>query len=164
MTSVGFEPTPIKTTALTLRLRPLGHDVRIALMVLLKYKISTVPYLSRMRDKKVSRRFCTKATVKGTQSHRIIFSFSRKGLHTPSTQHQLQTTAVCIAIFGTMPKRGNRRKKTRTHVVENEKVQSALTSSEALKVPRSLVVRVNLFFHCRFSCTNHQASNASPLL
>ena len=27
MTSVGFEPTPTKTTALTLRLRPLGHDV-----------------------------------------------------------------------------------------------------------------------------------------
>jgi hypothetical protein len=24
---VGFEPTPTKTTALTLRLRPLGHDV-----------------------------------------------------------------------------------------------------------------------------------------
>ena len=27
MTSVGFEPTPVKTTALTLRLRPLGHEV-----------------------------------------------------------------------------------------------------------------------------------------
>ena len=27
LTSVGFEPTPTKTTALTLRLRPLGHDV-----------------------------------------------------------------------------------------------------------------------------------------
>ena len=27
LTSVGFEPTPMKTTALTLRLRPLGHDV-----------------------------------------------------------------------------------------------------------------------------------------
>ena len=27
VTSVGFEPTPTKTTALTLRLRPLGHDV-----------------------------------------------------------------------------------------------------------------------------------------
>ena len=25
--SVGFEPTPTKTTALTLRLRPLGHDI-----------------------------------------------------------------------------------------------------------------------------------------
>ena len=25
--SVGFEPTPMKTTALTLRLRPLGHDI-----------------------------------------------------------------------------------------------------------------------------------------
>jgi hypothetical protein len=29
MTSVGFEPTPTKTTALTLRLRPLGHDVDV---------------------------------------------------------------------------------------------------------------------------------------
>ena len=27
LTSVGFEPTPMKTTALTSRLRPLGHDV-----------------------------------------------------------------------------------------------------------------------------------------
>jgi hypothetical protein len=27
VTSVGFEPTPMKTTALTLRLRPLGQDV-----------------------------------------------------------------------------------------------------------------------------------------
>ena len=30
VTSVGFEPTPTKTTALTLRLRPLGHDVMVA--------------------------------------------------------------------------------------------------------------------------------------
>ena len=28
VTRVGFEPTPMKTTALTLRLRPLGHRVR----------------------------------------------------------------------------------------------------------------------------------------
>ena len=27
VTSAGFEPAPMKTTALTLRLRPLGHDV-----------------------------------------------------------------------------------------------------------------------------------------
>jgi hypothetical protein len=27
--SVGFEPTPMKTTALTLRLRPLGHDILV---------------------------------------------------------------------------------------------------------------------------------------
>ena len=27
MTPMGFEPTPMKTTALTLRLRPLGHSV-----------------------------------------------------------------------------------------------------------------------------------------
>ena len=29
MTRVGFEPTPMKTTALTLRLRPLGHRVSL---------------------------------------------------------------------------------------------------------------------------------------
>eukprot|EP00559_Dactyliosolen_fragilissimus_P005083 CAMPEP_0184856042 /NCGR_PEP_ID=MMETSP0580-20130426/1200_1 /TAXON_ID=1118495 /ORGANISM="Dactyliosolen fragilissimus" /LENGTH=448 /DNA_ID=CAMNT_0027350811 /DNA_START=33 /DNA_END=1379 /DNA_ORIENTATION=- len=40
-----------------------------------------------------------------------------------------------------MPKRGRTRKKTRTHVVENEAVASALASQEALKVPRSLVIR-----------------------
>ena len=34
MTSVGFEPTPTKTTALTLRLRPLGHDVIVVAIVL----------------------------------------------------------------------------------------------------------------------------------
>jgi hypothetical protein len=27
LTPMGFEPTPMKTTALTLRLRPLGHSV-----------------------------------------------------------------------------------------------------------------------------------------
>jgi hypothetical protein len=32
MTSVGFEPTPMKTTALTLRLRPLGQKVLVALI------------------------------------------------------------------------------------------------------------------------------------
>ncbi len=40
VTRVGFEPTPMKTTALTLRLRPLGH--RVVLLPLLdtinKYK------------------------------------------------------------------------------------------------------------------------------
>ena len=39
-----------------------------------------------------------------------------------------------------MPKAGRRRKKTRTHVVENDEVQSALKTSEDLKVPKSLVV------------------------
>jgi hypothetical protein len=29
--SVGFEPTPMKTTALTLRLGPLGHDISCSL-------------------------------------------------------------------------------------------------------------------------------------
>jgi hypothetical protein len=40
-----------------------------------------------------------------------------------------------------MPKAGRRRKKTRTHVAEDETAQSALSSAEALKVPKSLVVR-----------------------
>eukprot|EP00978_Attheya_sp_CCMP212_P016619 scaffold43696_cov48-Attheya_sp.AAC.8 len=33
MTSVGFEPTPMKTTALTSRLRPLGHDVVVSSLI-----------------------------------------------------------------------------------------------------------------------------------
>jgi hypothetical protein len=40
-----------------------------------------------------------------------------------------------------MPKAGRRRKKTRTHVAEDENAQSALSSAEALKIPKSLVVR-----------------------
>jgi len=40
-----------------------------------------------------------------------------------------------------MPKRGHRRKKTRTHVIENDQAASALSTNEALKTPRSLVVR-----------------------
>jgi ribosome biogenesis protein SSF1/2 len=41
-----------------------------------------------------------------------------------------------------MPKVGRRRKKNRTHVVENEAPQSALTAKkEELKVPKSLVIR-----------------------
>ena len=39
-----------------------------------------------------------------------------------------------------MPRAGARRKKTRTHVVENEVAQSALTTNEILKVPKSLIV------------------------
>lgn len=42
-----------------------------------------------------------------------------------------------------MPKAGRRRKKTRTHVADDE-TQSALNTAEALKVPKSLVVRVAL--------------------
>lgn len=41
-----------------------------------------------------------------------------------------------------MPKAGRRRKKTRTHVAEDETTQSALSSAEALKVPKSLVVSI----------------------
>ena len=41
-----------------------------------------------------------------------------------------------------MPRRGRHRKKTRTHVVAtNERITSALHSNDALKVPRSLVIR-----------------------
>lgn len=41
-----------------------------------------------------------------------------------------------------MPKRGRNRKKHRTHVVENEAAQSALTTKkDDLKIPKSLVIR-----------------------
>uniref|UniRef100_A0A7S3Q262 Brix domain-containing protein n=1 Tax=Chaetoceros debilis TaxID=122233 RepID=A0A7S3Q262_9STRA len=40
-----------------------------------------------------------------------------------------------------MPKKGAKRKKTRTHVVENETQASAVATEGELKVPRSLVVR-----------------------
>eukprot|EP00979_Chaetoceros_neogracilis_P008009 scaffold1746_cov245-Chaetoceros_neogracile.AAC.12 len=40
-----------------------------------------------------------------------------------------------------MPKKGGRRKKRRTHVVEDETAASALSTQEDMKVPRSLVVR-----------------------
>ena len=41
-----------------------------------------------------------------------------------------------------MPRRGRKRKKTRTHVIEtDERITSALQSSEELKIPRSLVIR-----------------------
>lgn len=40
-----------------------------------------------------------------------------------------------------MPRKGRRRKKTRTHVVENEAVASALVTQEEMKIPHSLVVR-----------------------
>jgi hypothetical protein len=39
-----------------------------------------------------------------------------------------------------MPRKGRRRKKTRTHVVENEAAASALVTQEEMKVPHSLVV------------------------
>jgi hypothetical protein len=48
-----------------------------------------------------------------------------------------------------MPKAGRRRKKTRTHVAEDENAQSALSSAEALKVPKSLVVRFAVAFSPR---------------
>ncbi len=40
-----------------------------------------------------------------------------------------------------MPRRGRKRKKTRTHVVEtDERIRGALASQDELKIPRSLVV------------------------
>lgn len=39
-----------------------------------------------------------------------------------------------------MPRKGRKRKKTRTHVVEDYTAQSALASSETSKVPKSVVV------------------------
>ena len=41
MTSVGFEPMPMKTTALTSRLRPLGHDV---LLTTIRHVPNYIPY------------------------------------------------------------------------------------------------------------------------
>mmetsp|Transcript_6040 Transcript_6040/g.12552 ORF Transcript_6040/g.12552 Transcript_6040/m.12552 type:complete len:460 (+) Transcript_6040:73-1452(+) len=41
-----------------------------------------------------------------------------------------------------MPRRGRKRKKTRTHVVEtDERIRGALASQDELKIPRSLVIR-----------------------
>lgn len=40
-----------------------------------------------------------------------------------------------------MPRKGAKRRKTRTHVVEDEGAASALSPNEGMKVPRSLVVR-----------------------
>ena len=41
-----------------------------------------------------------------------------------------------------MPRRGRKRKKTRTHVVDaDERVTSALRANDELKIPRSLVLR-----------------------
>ena len=41
-----------------------------------------------------------------------------------------------------MPKRGRKRKKTRTHVVEtDDRIRGALHSNDELKIPRSLVIR-----------------------
>lgn len=40
-----------------------------------------------------------------------------------------------------MPRRGRKRKKTRTHVVENNLTASALSTQDELKIPKSLVVR-----------------------
>lgn len=47
-----------------------------------------------------------------------------------------------------MPKKGRNRKKTRTHVVENESAASALVGANEEKIPRSLVVSPDgkLFF------------------
>jgi hypothetical protein len=52
VTRVGFEPTPMKTTALTLRLRPLGHRVNLlAVVVTLQHMIYcfTIPPKDRER-------------------------------------------------------------------------------------------------------------------
>jgi ribosome biogenesis protein SSF1/2 len=40
-----------------------------------------------------------------------------------------------------MPKKGRKRKKTRTHVVEDERHAGALLSQDELKIPRSLIIR-----------------------
>jgi len=44
-----------------------------------------------------------------------------------------------------MPRKSGKRKKTRTHVVEDTHAQSALSSNDAsLKIPKSVVVSI----HC----------------
>ena len=41
-----------------------------------------------------------------------------------------------------MPRRGRKRKKTRTHVVDtDERIRGGLLSNDELKIPRSLVIR-----------------------
>lgn len=40
-----------------------------------------------------------------------------------------------------MPRRGRKRKKTRTHIVEDDRHAGALLSQDELKIPRSLVIR-----------------------
>lgn len=71
--------------------------------------------------------------------------------------------------FITMPKAGRRRRKTRTHLADNDAAQSALTSAEEMKVPKSLVVSgtyqlyipvqshgfVHRLSHCTLSPTPH---------
>lgn len=42
---------------------------------------------------------------------------------------------------GTMPKKGGRRKKTRTHAADPENVAGTLSNSEVVKVPKSLIIR-----------------------
>jgi hypothetical protein len=69
VTRVGFEPTPMKTTALTLRLRPLGHRVMFLslydtskiimfnLYLFSAYNFSTKPG-KRMREKAEQKKSC----------------------------------------------------------------------------------------------------------
>ena len=45
----------------------------------------------------------------------------------------------------TMPRRGGKRKKKRTHVAEHDNGAGALISQEALKIPKSLVVSSMMF-------------------
>lgn len=61
-----------------------------------------------------------------------------------------------------MPRAGRRRKKTRTHVAEDETVHSALSSAEALKVPKSLVVR-SLYALLAFQPVHGCYPNAFPV-
>lgn len=50
-----------------------------------------------------------------------------------------------------MPRKGRKRKKTRTHVVEDFSAQSALASSDALKIPRSAVVSKDCCLYFMFA-------------
>ena len=57
-----------------------------------------------------------------------------------------------------MPRKGRKRKKTRTHVVEDFSAQSALASSDALKIPRSAVVSK---YCCLYLCLSIYPGDAS---
>ena len=56
-------------------------------------------------------------------------------------------------IIERMPRRGRARKKTRTHVVENDHAASALSSQDESKIPRSVVVRQEYMFWSLFRLT-----------
>ena len=77
----------------------------------------------------------------------------------------IKTIWTSLPVNLTMPRAGSRRKKTRTHVVDNEGAQSALASNETLKVPKSLIVREKgpvLWTKAAHILSHHQAIALPP--